>query len=174
MIAQWSCLSWLIPWTEYVRERFYWTVYVHNCKSSMDMTLLNNYFFTCTFVHCAGLSSKRQLWRKLIEKSTWQQLTHYGSDTEHIMLWVKGGRYMFRFWHRKIHFRCFRSLHYPVLWSEMFKFWISGILMRMSLITPFSIWVRDHISDNSNFFFVNKFSPSIYSTNILPTQELED
>ena len=164
MIAQWSCLSWQIPWTEYVRERFYWTVYVHNCKS----------FFT---LHCCAmcrLSNMRQLWRKLIEKSTWQQLTHYGSDTEHIMLWVKGGRYMFRFWHRIIHFRCFRSLHYPVLWSEMFKFWISGILMRKSLITPFSIWVQDHISDNSNFFFVNKFSPSIYSTNILPTQELED
>ena len=137
----------------------------------LSQTIISSH---CTVVQCAGLSNKRQLWRKLIEKSTWQQLTHYGSDTEHIMLWVKGGRYMFRFWHRKIHFRCFRSLHYPVLWSEMFKFWISGILMRMSLITPFSIWAQDHISDNSNFFFVNKFSPSIYSTNILPTQELED
>ena len=167
MIAQWSCLSWLIHWTENVRERFYWAVYVHNCTIVQWTWLCRTIISPCALC-------KRQLWRKLIEKSTWQQLTHYGSDTEHIMLWVKGGRYMFRFWDRIIHFRCFRSLHYPVLWSEMFKFWISGILMRMSLITPFSIWVQDHISDNSNFFFVNKFSPSIYSTNILPTQELED
>ena len=61
------------------------------------MALSDNYFFMCTVVPCAGLSSKSQLWRKLIEKRTWQQLTHYGSDTEHIMLWVKGGLYMFRF-----------------------------------------------------------------------------
>ena len=171
MIARWSYLSWLIHWTEYIRERFYRAMYVHNCKSSMDMTLLNNYFFTCTFVHCAGLSSKRQLWRKLIERSTWQQLTHYGSDTEHIMLRVKGGRYMFRFWHRNIHSTC---LYYPVLWSEMFECWISGILMNMPPITPLSIWVQDNTSDNSHSFFVNKFSPGVYSTNILPAQELED
>ena len=181
MIAQWSCLSWLIHWTENVRERFYWAVYVHNCTRVQWTWLCRTIISSCALLCSAWLSSKRQLWRKLIERSTWQQLTHYGSDTEHIMLWVKGGRYMFRFWHRNIHFRCFRSLHFPVLWSEMFECWISGILMRihkiqmrMSPITPLSIWVQDHISDNSNFFSLNKFSPSIYSTNIFPTQELED
>ena len=58
------------------------------------------------------------------------------------MLRVKGGRYMFRFWHRNIHSTC---LYYPVLWSEMFECWISGILMNMPPITPVSIWVQDEV-----------------------------
>ena len=121
MIAQWSCLSWLIHWTENVRERFYWAVYVHNCTRVQWTWLCRTIISSCALLCSAWLSSKRQLWRKLIEKSTWQQLTHYGSDTEHIMLWVKGGRYVFRFWHRNIQFRCFRCLYYPVLWAEMFE-----------------------------------------------------